>query len=97
MYWHSVRCIIRFLPDVYEERVTLWQATSLSSAIEAAEEEVAEYIGDLGGEYLGLAQAYSLSDDPGHDGEVFSLTRTSELPPADYINRFFDTGDEQSQ
>lgn len=97
MDWYSVRCIIRFPPDVYEERVTLWRTTSLGAAIEVAEAEVGEYIDGLHGEYVGLAQAYALTDAPQHGGEVFSLMRTSELPPTAYIDRFFDTGYERQQ
>lgn len=56
-----------------------------------------EYAGDIGAEYLGLAQSFHLAVEnrPLESGdEVFSLIRESELPPDDYISRFLDTGTE---
>ena len=60
-------------------------------------------------EYLGLAQAYRFSWDHHEaldavegldqraDGlEVFSMIRTSDLPPDEYLTRFFDTGAENN-
>ncbi len=48
--------------------------------------------------YTGFAQAYGpLDDDPGDGVEVFSLMRTSDRDAADYLTRFFDTGDERQQ
>ncbi|MCU1601431.1 MAG: hypothetical protein JWO22_2140, partial [Frankiales bacterium] len=48
-------------------------------------------------EYLELAQAFELFDDPGHGAEVFSLMRTSRLEPDAYLDTFFDTGTERQQ
>ncbi|MEJ5913168.1 hypothetical protein [Pseudokineococcus sp. 1T1Z-3] len=45
-------------------------------------------------EYVGLAQAYLLFDSPGDGAEAFSLVRSSDLPPRDCLDAFFDTGDE---
>jgi hypothetical protein len=36
-----------------------------------------------------------LGEHPAHGAEVFSLMRDSELAPDDYIDRFFDTGQER--
>jgi hypothetical protein len=60
-----------------------------------ADAEASEYVADLAGEYLGLAQVYSLADEPGHGAELFSLLRDSPLQPAAYLDAFFDTGDER--
>jgi hypothetical protein len=104
--WYAVRCIfeLRALPEGsthdYEERVTLWTASSLDHAIVQGEAEAHDYaarILDSGDVYLGLAQAYRLTDAPGHGAEVFSLIRTSRLPPDSYLDTFFDTGDEKQQ
>jgi hypothetical protein len=111
--WYAVRCIFRhrFLEDlesadatIYEERITLWRAPSVDHAIELAEDEAASYaavmdarVMDAGDEYLGLAQAYELVDDPGHGSEVFSLLRESELDAEAYLDTFFDTGTERQQ
>lgn len=54
-----------------------------------------KYADILGHEYVGLAQAFLLSEDPAVDGaEVFSLIRDSNLDPDAYLDRFFDTGQE---
>ncbi|MEM8885327.1 MAG: DUF4288 domain-containing protein [Planctomycetota bacterium] len=81
---------------VYEERIVLLRAESFEAAIELAEECAHAYCEGLDGvEPLDLVQVYELADDPEEDGaEIYSLMRSSPLPPADYLDRFFDTGDE---
>ncbi|WGX98091.1 hypothetical protein [Nocardioides sp. L-11A] len=44
---------------------------------------------------LPLFQSYEMYDAPGEGAEVFSLMRSSELNPDDYLDTFFDTGDER--
>lgn len=95
--WCSVRCVFRWTGwegEPFEERITLWQADSLSHAIELAEAEAGEYARENGLHYVGLAQAYLLPAGPGSGVEVFSLLRDSDLPPDDYLTTFFDTGRE---
>jgi hypothetical protein len=97
--WFGVRCLFRHHGDVYEERVTLWRAHDFAEAIELAEAEAREYAAVLSSpdgrnEYIEFAQAYLLDDEPGHGAEVFSLLRDSDLPPGEYVDRFFDTGEE---
>ncbi|MEU8658091.1 hypothetical protein [Actinoplanes philippinensis] len=96
--WFSVRCLFRLDAEAaatYEERITLWRAASPEQAVTLAEAEAGEYAADVAGEYLGLAQVYSLVDEPGHGAELFSLLRDSRLQPAAYLDAFFDTGDER--
>lgn len=95
-----MRCVFRWTSHdekPYEERITLWRATSVEQAVEFAEREAAVYA-ESGYElsYVGFAQAYALDEDAelGHGVEVFSLLRNSELPPREYVDRFFDTGGE---
>jgi hypothetical protein len=98
--WYGVRCLFRHGDDLYEERITLWRAGTFDQAIEHAEAEAAEYSRDVSDsdsptEYIRLAQAYVLDDEPGTNGaEVFSLIRGSDLAPRDYIDRYFETGEE---
>ena len=105
--WYAVRCVFRSAwaesseglpPDVhlYEERITLWQASSMEEAIALAEAEAGEYAGEED-DYLDLAQAFKLFDEPTHGAEVFSLMRSSNLEPDAYLDAFFDTGDERAQ
>lgn len=97
----SVRCLFRWesRPDqkaahLYEERITLWQASSINEAIELAEQEAEEYASD-GMEFLGYSQAFALFEPvPANAIEVFSLLRESDLEPEQYIDAFFDTGTE---
>lgn len=99
--WYGVRCVYRWdHSGCYEERITLWRAGSLDGAIELAETEAMAYAEDLEDyplTYVGLAQAYKLSDVPGHGAEVFSLLRDSDLDADDYLSMFFDTGREHQQ
>jgi hypothetical protein len=96
--WFSVRCLFRIgaqEPATYEERITLWHASSPVEAVTLAEAEAGEYAADVAGAYLGLAQVYSMSDEPAHGAELFSLLRDSELQPDAYLDAFFDVGDER--
>ncbi|MCW2586521.1 MAG: hypothetical protein JWN55_2037 [Frankiales bacterium] len=105
LHWYAVRCVFRsawaesdHVPDeqLYEERITLWQARSLEDAIALAEAEAEDYAGDED-EYLDMAQAYQLPAAPGQGTEVFSLMRTSVMEPDAYLDTFFDTGAERQQ
>lgn len=105
--WYAVRCIfaVGWPPEAagstYEERITLWRASSADDAIARAETEALGYaatISESPSTYLGLAQSYHLLEEPADGAEVFSLMRTSDLDPPHYLDAFFDTGDErQSQ
>ncbi len=100
--WYSVRCVFRVISEGgpgdggtdYEERLTLWMASSHAEAIALAEAEAADYSSNGFFEYLGIAQSYWLFEPPEHGKEVFSLIRTSELEPKAYLDQFFDTGRE---
>jgi hypothetical protein len=95
--WYSVRCVFQ-IPAAdgfaYEERVTLWQAEDIDQAIALAEAEAARFADETQGEYTGLAQAYYLVGSPSSGMEVFSLIRQSPLDSDDYLDSFFDTGQE---
>ncbi len=101
---YSVRCIFRWAPrpdqkakHLYEERITLWQASSIDQAIELAEEEAAAYASD-GDEFLCYSQAYALDESiPASGVEIFSLLRESDLEPEQYLDAFFDTGAERQR
>jgi hypothetical protein len=96
---------------LYEERVVIFLATSFDDALEQAEAEAKAYVADIDGEDLDLYQAFCLFGDDARleDGlgsnsghiasgdEVYSLIRTSYLPPSEYLTHFFDTGAERQQ
>jgi hypothetical protein len=94
--WFAVRCVLRVAElNLYEERITLWRTDSFEEAIALAETEVEDHARIVESEYVGLAQAYRLADQPGHGAEVFSLMRESQLDPETYIATFFSTGTER--
>jgi hypothetical protein len=95
MDWFAVRHVIEN-DGSFEERITLWEAPSEDEAIARAEKEAGEYVSlsGAGMSALGLFQSYRLPDPPGDGREVFSLIRRSGLASGDYIDSFFDTGNE---
>lgn len=93
--WFGVRCVFRDPEGTYEERVTLWSADTFDEAVLLAEAEATEYAADVGSQFLRFAQAYVMPEAPGQGAEVFSLLRDSDLDPDEYLDRFFDTGDER--
>ena len=101
----SVRCIYKWphrsdmtKKYLYEERITLLNAKNIDTAIELAEQEAESYSKELKAEYLGIAQAYHMFDEAQLSGvEFFSLLRESDLEPDDYLDAFFDTGDERQK
>ncbi len=96
--WYSVRCIFYWVEsDLYEERITLWNAASFDEAIRLAEEEANEY-SDGWAYYLQIAQCYHLfAKDIKSGAEVFSLCRSSDLEYDEYLDHFFDTGNEREK
>jgi hypothetical protein len=96
--WYAVRCVFKMMEGsgTYEERVTLWVATSAEEAIDKAEAEAIEYSEGLG-QYLGFAQSFRMDGGPADGSEVFSLMRDSDLDPNQYVTRFFGTGAERAR
>lgn len=97
----GVKCILRFpkLADAdgmrYEERVTIHEAVSFEDAVTQAEKYANIYAEKENGEYLGFADTYQLYDKKLKEGmEVYSCMRKSHLGPEDYIDYFYDTGNE---
>jgi hypothetical protein len=99
--WYAVRSLFQTSDDerAYEERITLWRAATVDEAVAKAAAEAAEYAEFAGASYLAdFGQVYEIADVPPRDGaEVFSLLRDSPLDPGDYVERFFDTGNERQQ
>ena len=96
--WFSTRCVFHHQdPDVYEERITIWQAPDVDIAIELAEGEAQAYAAVNEITFNGFVQAYAMIDGLESGAEVFSLGRNSELPEDDYLTRFFHTGAERQR
>ena len=96
--WFGTRCVFHHLdPDVFEERITVWQAPDVDAAIELAEGEALAYAAVNGIEFNGFVQAYAMIDELESGAEVFSLGRTSTLSDEEYLTRFFHTGTEKQR
>jgi hypothetical protein len=97
--WFGVRCVFRWSqPPTYEERITIWEAESLDDAIVKAETEALAYAKRLDSEYLQIAQAYWIGPaKPTNGSEVYSLMRDSDLDADDYLDTFYDTGQERQR
>jgi hypothetical protein len=96
-HWYSIRRVIQLHPGSFEERITVWYATSFEEAFEMSEAEAADYAADLDGEDLGMAQGYRADLDLGqlHQGmEILSLIRDAALDGQTYIHTYFLTGTE---
>jgi len=98
---YSVRSVFRYkdLSDkkkfVYEERITIWEAESNKSAFKKSEEEAKAYAKENKCDHLDFGQSFYLYVTEMTSGtEVFSLMRESNKKKNDYLDSFFDTGNE---
>lgn len=97
--FYSVRCIFKHKnlsgEFLYEERITIFETSSFEEAMIMAENEAKKYADEIGCIYTGLAQSFHLITNEIKNGsEVFSLMRKSEKNTKDYLDSFFDTGNE---
>jgi hypothetical protein len=83
----------------FEERVVLLQSADFDDAIVKGEAEAQEYcrgIRDVS--YTGYINVYRLfGDTVGHGTEVYSLLRESGLSDSEYLDHFYDDGNERTQ
>ena len=101
---YSVKCVFRLCSETghnyYEERVTLWRASSFDEALELAKQEAEFNALVLGGESSGPISAFWIYEDDEsplsfpQGQEIDSMLRLSDLELKDYIARFVDTGKE---
>jgi len=98
--WYTVRRIVLWAErESYEERITLWRSRSAAQAVHDSEVESRQYAVELVGDGvdLGLAQCHYLGQHrPSHGDEIFAYARSSSLEPPEYLDAFFDTGDERA-
>lgn len=103
--WYSVRCVFQHesrpdmtLKNLFEERITIWKASSFDEAVAMAERESQSYAKDTDCRYVVLAQAFELFSGSIRSGaEVFSLMRESNYSAKKYLDAFFDTGKERQE
>lgn len=90
-----VRCFIHMDDNYYEERITYWKTSSMDDAHNKAAEDARRYAANVGGVALDFTECYGMDEEPTEDGvEVYSNIRQSDLSPREYIERFYDTGNE---
>lgn len=98
--WYCAKCLFQLHElsrqsgkPVYEERMVLLRAADFDEAIRKAEAEARDYAAGEDVEYLGYVHVYHIYDaEPGDGTEVFSLMRTTDLPPEAYIEHYHDDG-----
>ncbi len=105
--WYAVKCLFKHDnmkvnaedATVYEERIVLIKEYDFDKAIEKAEIEAREYANNIAGcEYVGFANGFHLFDKKVTNGtEIYSLMRESKLSVDDYLDSFYDDGNERTR
>jgi hypothetical protein len=101
--WYSVRFIFVHTPadpaepTTYQERITVWLASSVDEAFKRAEIEAKAYVQTLDPQRwalheVALEQSYLHVGELGDGSEVFSQIRNSTLRPDQYISMYTDAG-----
>ncbi|MEZ6092920.1 MAG: hypothetical protein R3C03_01595 [Pirellulaceae bacterium] len=96
--WFGVRLLYRHLRatgQTFEERILIIRSPTAEDAIEATEKlSIQDYEHETT-ERLGYAMTFNIFDCNGpslpNGSEVFSLIRDSDLTPAVYLDRFYDS------
>lgn len=103
-HWYGVRTVYLVRPreedlrNLYEERVTILEATSHAEAVKKAEREAKAYAEEYEMEYLDYAESYQMFDQFLQGGsEVFSLMRESSYTSELYVKTFMNTGSERQK
>lgn len=99
--WFSVQTHFRIQPgavlpergQTYEERITIWLASSADEAAQLGEAEADDYASENGYERLDYLVAFELFDDPTAGKEVWSYVRESSLEAGAYLQRYVIEGD----
>jgi hypothetical protein len=94
--WYSVKCLFhhptRKAADedfLYEERITLWRASSFEEAHRLAEEEARQYASEAKCVFVASTDSFHLCDGELSPGtEAYSAMRGSNLQPATYRSTF---------
>ncbi|RYD25740.1 MAG: hypothetical protein EOP87_23895 [Verrucomicrobiaceae bacterium] len=94
--WYSVKCLLHHPTRakdgdmyLYEERVTVWKATSHREAEEKARVEASTYAVEADAVLVNPTDSFCLFDgELGEGTEVYSLMRGSNLTPDFYENTF---------
>lgn len=102
--WYGVRLVYQLIGESgnsFEERILIIRAVDFDSAIERAEQISRDSYENESTIYCNYAMAFHIFDENGgalgEGVEVFSLIRNSDLDVKDYIDRFYNTGDEHAR
>ena len=91
--WYGVKTLLyNHSGKMYEERVLVYEATSIEDAESKAMSDTTAYVKLLKGyDFIGVIDVFHMFDKHIHSGlEVFSQMIRSELTPEQYIERFYD-------
>ncbi len=99
MEWYAVKCLFHHPTRkrageayLYEERITLWMATSFEGAYLKAKEEALQYADESNSVFIQPVSAFHLFDERITEGtEVFSIMRGSNFDPSSYRDTFCNT------
>ncbi|RYD35820.1 MAG: hypothetical protein EOP85_18725 [Verrucomicrobiaceae bacterium] len=94
--WYSVKCLLHHPTRVrvgetylYEERITVWKASSFEEAEEKAKVEAQQYAAEADAVLVGPTDSFHLFDEQLVEGtEVYSTMRGSNFEPDSYENTF---------
>ncbi len=94
--WYSVKCLFDHPTrakegedHLYEERITLWRASSFEEAHRLAEQEARRYAAEVNCLFIGSTDSFHLFDDDiSHGCELYSVMRGSNMTPSIYRSTF---------
>jgi hypothetical protein len=94
--WYSVKCLFHHPTRkaagedfLYEERITLWKASSFEEAHRLAEEEARQYASEAKCVFVASTDSFHLFEEELSVGtEAYSMMRGSNLQPAAYRKTF---------
>lgn len=97
--WYAVKCLFHHPTRkklgenyLYEERITLWEASSLGEAYSKAEDEAMKYARESDAVFIQPVNSFQLFDKSITNGtEIYSLMRGSNFSPKTYRDTFCNT------
>lgn len=96
IYRHVDHSVDGHSSHLFEERIIILEGESREDVISQAESEGLQYASQFDNvTYAGYVDVFEIqSSEVGIGSEFYSLIRRSNLDIADYVDRFYDTGNE---
>ena len=101
--YYAVRCLFSHPTreriknqNLYEERITIWEAQTWEEAYKMAELEAKNYAKEADAIFIEATDSFKLFDNKFNSGlEVWSTMRDSKVSNAEYISNYINTGKER--